>query len=318
MIQHNVPERPMKAIRIYGSGGHATISLDEVTVPKPGAGEVLIRVYATAVTPGELEWYPTWHMPKGAPRVNAVPGHEFSGVVEQVGPNTEGFKKGDAVYGLNSWFSDGAAAECCLTTPAEIALKPATIDHVHAAVVPISGLTAWQALFVHGKLTAGQKVLIHGGAGGVGSFAIQLAAWSGAFVATTVSGANIEFARSLGASEVIDYHKTKFEEQVRDADLVLDLIGGDTFRRSFSAIKEGGKVVTVATSSESTDDPNVKAAFFIVEPSQQQLTELARLLDAGILRPVVSEVVPMANAVEAFLVSKKTAPGKVVLRVLTE
>jgi NADPH:quinone reductase-like Zn-dependent oxidoreductase len=152
----------------------------------------------------------------------------------------------------------------------------------------------------------------------VGSFAIQLAAWSGAFVATTVSGANIEFAGSLGASEVIDYHKTKFEEQVRDADLVLDLIGGDTFRRSFSAIKEGGKVVTVATSSESTDDPNVKAAFFIVEPSQQQLTELARLLDAGILRPVVSEVVPMANAVEAFLVSKKTAPGKVVLRVLTE
>jgi NADPH:quinone reductase-like Zn-dependent oxidoreductase len=161
---------------------------------------------------------------------------------------------------------------------------------------------------------AGQKVLIHGGAGGVGSFAIQLAAWAGAFVATTVSGADIEFARSLGASQVIDYQKTKFEDQVRDADLV----GGDTFRRSFSAIKEGGKVVIVATSSESTDDPKVKAAFFIVEPSQQQLTELGRLLNAGILRPIVSEVVPMANAAEAFLLPKKTAPGKVVLRVLTE
>jgi NADPH:quinone reductase-like Zn-dependent oxidoreductase len=318
MIQDNVPEQTMKAIRIYGSSGHATISLDEVAVPKPAAGEVLIRVHATAVTPGELEWYPTWHMPKGAPRVHAVPGHEFSGVVEQVGPNTEGFKEGDAVYGLNSWFSDGAAAECCLTTPAEIAPKPATIDHVQAAVVPISGLTAWQALFDHGKLTAGQKVLIHGGAGGVGSFAIQLAAWTGAFVATTVSGANIEFARSLGATEVIDYQRTKFEEQMRDADLVLDLVGGDIFRRSFSAIKEGGKVVTVATSSESTDDPNVKAAFFIVEPSRQQLTELARLLDAGILRPIVSEIVPMATAAEVFLVPKKTAPGKVVVRVLTE
>jgi len=308
----------MKAIRVHGSSGHAAIFLDEVAVPTPAAGEVLVRVHATAVTPGELEWYPTWHTQKGAPRVQAVPGHEFSGVVEQVGPSTEGVKEGDAVYGLNSWFSDGAAAEFCLTTPAEIAPKPATIDHVQAAVVPISGLTAWQALFDHGKLTAGQKVLIHGGAGGVGSFAIQLAAWTGAFVATTVSGANIEFARSLGASQVIDYQKIKFEDQVRDADLVLDLVGGDTFRRSFSAIKEGGKVVTVATSSESTDDPKVKAAFFIVEPSRPQLTELARLLDAGILRPIVSEVVPMANAAEAFLIPKKTAPGKVVLRVLTE
>ncbi len=308
----------MKAIRIYGSSGHATISLDEIAVPKPAAGEILIRVHATAVTPGELEWYPTWHTPESAARVQAVPGHEFSGVVDQVGPNTEGFKEGDAVYGLNSWFSDGAAADNCLTTVDEIAAKPAAIDHVQAAVVPISGLTAWQALFDHGKLTAGQKVLIHGGAGGVGSFAIQLAAWTGAFVATTVSGANIEFARSLGASEVIDYQKTKFEEQVRDADLVLDLVGGDIFHRSFSAIKEGGKVVTVATSSESTDDPKAKAAFFIVEPSRQQLNELARLLDAGILRPIVSEVVPMANAAEAFLVSKKTAPGKVVLRVRTE
>jgi NADPH:quinone reductase-like Zn-dependent oxidoreductase len=270
----------MKAIRIYGSSGHATVSLDEVAVPKPAPGEVLIRVHATAVTTGELEWYPTWHTPKGAPRVHAVPGHEFSGVVEELGPNTEGFKKGDAVYGLNSWFSDGAAAEYCLTTPDEIARKPEMIDHVQASVVPISGLTAWQALFEHGKLTTGQKVLIHGGAGGVGSFAIQLAAWKGAFVATTVSEPNIGFVQSLGASEVIDYRKTKFEEQVRDADLVLDLVGGDTFRRSFSAIKEGGKVVTVATSSESADDPNVKAAFFIVEPSRQQLTELARLLDA--------------------------------------
>ena len=308
----------MKAIRIYGSSGHATMSIDEVAVPKPATGEILIRVHATAVTPGELEWYPTWHTPKGAPRVHAVPGHEFSGVVEQVGPNTAGFEEGDAVYGLNSWFSDGAAAEYCLTTPDEIAQKPATIDHVQAAVVPISGLTAWQALFDHGKLTSGQKVLIHGGAGGVGSFAIQLAAWKGAFVATTVSGANNEFARSLGANEVIDYQKTKFEEQVRDADLVLDLVGGDIFHRSFSAIKEGGKVVTVATSSESTDDPNVKAAFFIVEPNRQQLTELAGLFAAGVLRPIVSEIVPMVTAAEAFLVSKKTAPGKVALRVLPE
>jgi NADPH:quinone reductase-like Zn-dependent oxidoreductase len=308
----------MRAIRINGSIGHATVSLEEVAVPKPAKGEALVRVYATAATPGELEWSTTWQTQKGAPRLQAIPGHEFSGVIEQVGPDTEGFEEGDAVYGLNGWFSDGAAAEFCLTTPAEIASKPATIDHVQAAVVPISGLTAWQALFDHGKLTAGQKVLIHGGAGGVGSFAVQLAVLTGAFVATTVSGANIEFARSLGASQVIDYQKTKFEEQVKDADLVLDLAGGDIFHRSFRAIREGGKVVTVATSSESTNDPKVKAAFFIVEANRTQLTELARLIDAGILRPIVSEVVPIADAAKVLLTSKKAKPGKVVLRVQTE
>jgi NADPH:quinone reductase-like Zn-dependent oxidoreductase len=308
----------MKAVRLYGSGGNATVSLDEVPVPRPGPGEILVRVYATALTPGEFEWYPTWHTPNGASRINPIPGHEFSGVIEAVAADVEGFAKGQAVYGLNSWFKDGAAAEYCVTTPEEIAPKPESIDHVQAAVVPISGLTAWQALFDHGKLTAGHKVLIHGGAGGVGSFAIQLAVWKGAIVATTVSEGNMEFARVLGASEVIDYQKSKFEEKIQDADLVLDLVGGDTFQRSFGALREGGRVVTVATSSESTDDPKAKAAFFIVEANRQQLAELARLLDAGALRPIVSEVVPMSIATEAYLAPKKSTPGKIVLRVLTQ
>jgi NADPH:quinone reductase-like Zn-dependent oxidoreductase len=308
----------MKALRLYGPRGSERIVLEQLPIPELGAGEVLIRVHATAVTQGELEWYPTWHSPKGDPRLNPVPSHEFSGVIAEIAPDVLGPKKGDPIYGLNSWFIDGAAAEYCITTPAEIAPKPTTIDHLQAAVVPISGLTAWQALFDHGKLETGQKVLIHGGAGGVGSLAIQLATWKGAFVATTVSAGNAEFVQRLGAKEVIDYRKSKFEEVVGDADLILDLIGGDTLQRSFGAIKKGGRVVTIAASSESTQDPRVKNAFFIVESNRQQLTELAGLIDAGTVRPIVSEVLPLEAAAQAYFPAKKSNPGKTVLQLSTQ
>jgi NADPH:quinone reductase-like Zn-dependent oxidoreductase len=308
----------MKAIRLHGSRNNATVSLDEIPMPKVGAGEVLVRVHATAVTQGELEWYPTWHTPDGDSRLNAVPSHEFSGIIEELAPDVQGLETSEAVYGLNSWFIDGAAAEYCVTTPAEIAPKPSTIDHLQAAVVPISGLTAWQALFDHGKLEAGQKVLIHGGAGAVGGFAIQLAVWKGASVGTTVSEANIEFVRELGATEIIDYRRTDFEDVMKDADVVLDLVGGDTLKRSFSAIKEGGRVVTIAASSESAKDPKVKEAFFIVEANRQQLTELATLIDAGLLRPTVSQVLSLETAAQAYFPNKKTNPGKTVLQVLIQ
>jgi NADPH:quinone reductase-like Zn-dependent oxidoreductase len=304
----------MKAVRLYGSSDRATISVDDVPVPKPAAGEALVRVHATAVTPGEFQWYPTWHDSKGASRMHAVPCHEFSGVIEEIAPDVKGLKKGDEVFGLNNWFRDGAAAEYCLTTPSEIAPKPTTIDHVQAAVIPISGLTAWQALFDHGKLQVGQKVLIQGGAGGVGTIAIQLAVWKGAFVVTTVSETDIEFVQELGANEIIDYRKTRFEEVVTDADVVLDLVGGDTLRRSFGAIKQGGRVITIATPSESTENPRVKEAFFIVESSRQQLVELAKLIESGVLRPIVSEVLPIDAAAQAYLPVKRTNPGKTVLR----
>jgi NADPH:quinone reductase-like Zn-dependent oxidoreductase len=308
----------MKAIRLYGPRGGERVVLEQLPIPELGAGEVLIRVHATAVTQGELEWYPTWHTPDDEPRLNPVPSHEFSGVIHEIGPDVTGLRKGDPVYGLNNWFIDGAAAEYCITTPPEIAPKPATIDYLQAAVVPISGLTAWQALFDHGKLEPGQKVLIHGGAGGVGSFAIQLAAWHGAFVATTVSEANAEFVRQLGAEEIIDYRKTRFEEVVIDADLILDLVGGDILKRSFGAIRKGGRVVTIAASSESTEDPKVKEAFFIVESNRQQLLELAKLIDAGVIRPIVNEVLPLEAAVQAYFPAKKSNPGKTVLQISTQ
>jgi NADPH:quinone reductase-like Zn-dependent oxidoreductase len=189
----------LKAIRLYETLGNQRVVLEEVPRPQIGAGEVLVRVHATAVTPGEPGWYPTLHTQNGDPRSQAILSHEFSGVIEEIAPDVAALAEGDAVYGLNNWFTDGAAAEYCVTTPSEMAPKPQTIDHLQTAVTPISGLTAWQALFDHGKLEAGQKVLIHGGAGGVGSFAIQLAAWKGALVITTVSESNAEFVHSLGA-----------------------------------------------------------------------------------------------------------------------
>ena len=306
----------MKAVRLHRSRGSERIVLEEIPIPKIGLGEVLVRVFATTVTPGEIQWYPTWHTPEGGSRLEPVPSHEFSGVVEDAGSSVTEVKKGDAIYGLNSWFIDGAAAEYCVTTPSEIAPKPVAVDHVQAAVVPISGLTAWQALFEHGRLSAGERVLIHGGAGGVGSFAIQLAAWKGASVVTTVSEANTEFVRSLGANEVIDYRKSKFEDIINDADVVLDTVGGETLRRSFRAINKTGRVVSVATSSESSNDPDVKNAFFIVETKREQLIELARLIDAGKIRPVISEVLPLEKGVQAYSLAKKQGTrGKLVLRV---
>lgn len=308
----------MKAIRLCRPGANERLVLEELPVPEVGAGEVLIRVHATAVTQGELEWYPTWHTANGDPRLNPVPGHEFSGVIDEIAPDVTGVKKGDPVYGLNSWFIDGAGAEYCLTTPAEIAPKPTTIGHVEAAAVPISGLTAWQALFDHGKLQPGQKVLIHGGAGGVGSFAIQLAAWHGAFVATTVSEANVGFVQQLGAKKIIDYRKSKFEEVASDVDLIVDLVGGDILKRSFNAIKNGGRVVTVAASSESAEAERVKEAFFIVEAKREQLVELAKLIDTGVIRPIASEVLPLEAADQAYFPAKKSNPGKRVLQVSTQ
>jgi NADPH:quinone reductase-like Zn-dependent oxidoreductase len=307
----------MNAIRLYHARGSEGVVFEEVPTPAAGSGEVLIEVHATAVTPGELEWYPTWHTRAGAPRLQPIPSHEFSGVIEAIGPGVTGWKKGDPAYGMNDWFGDGAAAEYCLTTPAGIAPKPAAIDHLQAAAVPISGLTAWQALFERGNLEAGQRVLIHGGAGGVGSLAIQLAAWKGAFVATTVSEANMEFVRSLGAHEPIDYRKTRFEKVAADADLILDVVGGDTLARSFRMIKKGGRVVTVATNAESSGDPKVKDAFFIVRPNREQLVQLAKLIDAGAVRPIIGDALPLGRGDQAYFPLKKANRGKTVLQVAT-
>jgi NADPH:quinone reductase-like Zn-dependent oxidoreductase len=304
----------MKAVQLRSRGGPEAITLGEAPTPTPGAGEVLVRVRATGVTPTELGWLPTWTTREGAPRpFPVIPGHEFSGEVAAVGTGTADLAVGDPVYGMNDWYADGAQAEFCLARAVDVARKPASVDHVHAAVTPISALTAWQGLFVRCGLSAGQHVLVHGGAGAVGLFAVQLARWTGARVTATASAQNLDFVRRLGADEVIDYRATRFEDAVSGVDVVFDAVGGETLARSWGVLKPGGRLVTIAASEEGTADERTKAAFFIVEVDRPQLTEVAQLIDGGSLRPVVSGVFPLAEARAAY--AHKPRQGKAVFRV---
>ena len=272
--------------------------LRETDIPQPQllAGEVLVRVFAAGVTPTELIWYPTSHRKDGEPRIGAVPCHEFSGEIAGISDGFTGLSIGQEIYGMNDWFADGALAEYCVTRPDWIAPKPRHLSHAEAASVPIDALTAWQGLFDRAKLQSGEHVLVHGGAGAVGVFAIQLARACGAHVATTVSAHNFEFAKSLGADHVIDYKAVPFEKEVRDIDVVFDTVGGDTLRRSWDVLKQGGRMVTIAADSENARGEREQRAFFIVEPNRGQLIEISRRLDAGELQAVIDAELPFPQS----------------------
>lgn len=290
----------MRALRLHHRSAPAAFALDEVPAPHPGRGELLIDVRAAGVTPSELAWLPTWTTADGAPRpLPIILGHEFSGVVRAVGPEVADFAPGEAVFGMNDWYRDGAQAERCLASAQDVAVKPRSIDHGAAAVTPISALTAWQGLVERARLEPGERVLVHGGAGAVGSFAIQIARLCGANVLTTVSEHNAALARGLGAETVIDRRAARFEDAARDVDVVLDTVGGETLERSWSVLRPGGRLVTVAAASEHSGDGRVADAFFIVRPSRTQLEHVARLIDAGDLRPVVADRFALADAPRA-------------------
>ncbi len=309
----------MKAMQVNNAEQKPLLVLVELQKPEPGSGEILIHVHAAGVTPTELLWYPTTHTQAGTERIHAVPGHEFSGVIAAMGKDVRGFEVGDEVYGLNDWFIDGATAEFCLTLPQNIARKPKTLSHEAAASVPIGALTAWQGLLERAKLEPGERVLIHGGAGAVGLYAVQLARTRGAHVITTVSAQDIDFVKQLGADEAIDYKASRFEREVRDLDVVFDAVGGDTLERSWGILKPSGRMVTIAADGEGTADQRVKDAFFIVEPNQRQLVEIAKQLDAGQLRTFVKNIVPLNEASAAYsgAVTPKGGHGKIVVRVST-
>lgn len=290
----------MKAMVVNSAGDGPLLIPADVPKPEPGKGEVLIRVRATGVTPSELQWYPTTHTKDGGVRRQAIPGHEFSGDVAEIGRSVGSFKVGDEIYGMNDWFADGATAEYCVTKPENIALKPKWLCYEEAAAVPIGALTAWQGLENRAKVQKGERVLIHGAAGGVGVFAVQLARFCGAYVIATVSARKKRFVMQLGAKEVIDYTTTRFEEKVGPVDIVFDAVGGETLARSWGVLKAGGRMVTIASDSESTADPRVKGAFFTVEPNQKQLREVAEQLDDGTLQAFFSAVVPLEDAAAAY------------------
>jgi len=244
-------------------------------------------------------------------------GTNFSGVITAVGKDVQDFEIGDEVYGMNDWFADGATAEFCITLPRNIARKPATLSHEAAASVPIGALTAWQGLIDRAKIRLGERVLVHGGAGAVGLYAVQLAHLHGAHLITTVSAQYIDFVNQLGADEAIGYQASRFEKEVRDVDVVFDAVGGDTLERSWGVLKPGGRMVTIAAGSEGTADQRVKDAFFIVEPNQKQLVEIAKQLDAGHLRTFIKATLPLKAASAAYsgALTHNSGYGKIVIAV---
>jgi NADPH:quinone reductase-like Zn-dependent oxidoreductase len=307
----------MKAIYLDRKAGPEAWISGEIPQPTPGPGEALVKVHAATLMPTEFAWYPTFNQSDGQPRpFPVVLGHEYSGVIESLGSDVLDRKIGDPIYGMNDWFANGAHAEYCVAPISALAPKPQSLDHAHAAVVPISALTAWQGLFEKGALKAGERVLIHGGAGGVGAFAVQLAQWHGAHVIATASAANLDFVRGLGVARVIDYRTQRFEEVVHDIDVVFDSVGGETLKRSWTVLRQGGRMVTVATQSEAATEPRVRDAFMMVRGDGSQLTSIAKLIDEGTLHVFVEEVFPLDQAYAAWQHAQRGhMRGKIALQV---
>lgn len=305
----------MRAIQVKGSRNNAILEQAEVPTPSPGDGKVLIRVRAAGVTPTELLWDPTWQNKDGSARSNAIPGHEFSGVIAALGAGATEFSIGDEIYGMNDWFADGATADYCVAAEHSIAPRPAQLTHAQAAAVPIGALTAWQGLLDRAKLRVGERILVHGASGAVGVFVVQLARRLGAEITATTSARTVEFVAQLGAQQVLDYAAGPFEQAVHDFDVVFDCVGGDTLRRSWSVLKHGGRMVTIAAAGEATEDPRVKDAFFIVEPNRKQLVEVGGLLSQGELRVFVEDEVPISEASATYSQSRfrRLGYGKTVI-----
>ncbi|MBO4252448.1 NADP-dependent oxidoreductase [Streptomyces griseorubiginosus] len=311
----------MRAVRAHKRGGAEELVYETAPRPVPAEGEVLVAVNAASITNGELGWDATWTDSfdgTGVDRTPVVPSHEVSGVVAELGPAVTGLAVGEEVYGLIPFTRDGAAAEY-VTVPAEaLAAKPSRLAHADAAALPLAALTAWQALVGHAALAPGQHVLIHGGAGGVGSLAVQIAAALGARVSATAAAGDREFVAGLGADQVFDYIGDRFEDHVHDADVVLDTVGGQTQSRSWTTLRPGGTLVSIVQ-PPNPDDAASRAArgvFFVVSPDRNGLEAITALIDQGRLTPVVDRVVSLSETRAAYEALQTEHPrGKVVLRI---
>jgi NADPH:quinone reductase-like Zn-dependent oxidoreductase len=305
----------MKAVRIHAFGGPEVLQIEDVPVPEPGAGELRIRVMAAGVNPAD------WKIRQGGRGTLPMTlGLDVAGVVDVVGEGVTQFRPGDRVFAKVTT-EQGAFAEYTVVATEQVALMPRSEDFVRAAAVPTAGLTAWQALFDTADLQPGQTVLIHGAAGGVGSFAVQLAKWKGARVIGTASGEGIAAARRLGADEVIDYTAQRFEEVVHDVDVVLDTIGGDTFTRSLDVLKPGGIIVTLIYDAplEKVEGRNVRATRIVTQNNGQELAQIAALIDAGAVVPAVNVILPLSAVRRAQeMIAGHHGPGKIVLVVAEE
>jgi NADPH:quinone reductase-like Zn-dependent oxidoreductase len=311
----------MKAVRAHQRGGPEQLVVEVAPRPEPASQEVLVAVHSASITPDEFTWPETWadrSGPDGRDRTPIIPSHEMSGVVEAIGPGVLDVNVGDEVYGLTPFNRDGAAAEFVSVAGDILATKPVSVSHDVAAAIPLAALTAWQALVDHAAVQAEQHVLIHGAAGGVGSFAVQLATHLGPRVTATARGSDAEFVRSLGAAEVVDYEHDRFEDRVDSVDAVLDLVGGETQTRSWTVLRAGGVLVSIVSPPDPTLalKHHARGTFFIVEPSRSQLETIARLVDGGRLTPIVDRVLPLVDARAAYEgLATEHHRGKVVLHV---
>ncbi|MFF1836669.1 NADP-dependent oxidoreductase [Streptomyces sp. NPDC058231] len=311
----------MHAVRAHRRGGPEQLVHESAPRPEPADGEVLVAVHAASITAGELEWDASWTDSidgTGRDRTPTIPSHEVSGVVAEVGAGVSDLAVGDEIYGLIPFTRDGAAAEYVAVPSNVLAAKPTRLDHDRTSAVPLAALTAQQALVDHAAMRAGQHVLVHGGAGGVGTFAVQMAAALGGRVTATASARDADFVTALGAQRVIDYRQERFEQLVRDADVVLDLVGGETQNRSWATLRPGGILVSIVQppDPETAAAHDVRAKFFIVEPDRAGLVAIAELIDAGKLAPVVDRVLPLAETRAAYEALATEHPrGKIVLHV---
>lgn len=299
----------MRAVRLHGPGGPGDLRFERIATPRLRVEEVLVRVHAASITRDELDW------PQD--RLPAIPSYELSGVVAAVGPDVDGVTAGEAVFALTRFDRDGSAADYVAVASHLLAPKPPSLDHVASAALPLAALSAWQGLFVHGRLEEDQRVLIHGATGGVGHLASQLARARGAHVIGTTSSANADLARDMGVHEVLD--PTALEGVLDPVDLVFDTVGGERLARSPAILREGGRLVSVAEEPPTSAGIKIETTYFVVEPNGEQLIELARLVERGELRPAVDSVFSLEESRAAF--ERSMAPGKrgkVVLKVFDD
>lgn len=301
--------------RFHRFGGPDVLHIEEVEVSMPDALQVLVSVKAAGVNPVDFKIRSGKYPAVKEDLLPYTPGRDVSGVVEKCGAQATRFAIGDEVVGIVGIAGGGYAGKAVLDETAT-ARKPPQIDHIHAAAIPLAGQTAWQGLFRYGQLRAGQSVLIHGGSGGVGHFAVQFAKAKGARVLTTVATENLEFARKLGADVVIDYKQQRFEEQAQDLDMVFDLIDGDTRERSWKLLKKGGVLVTTLSepSQQTASQHGVRATRYTVEADGKELAEILSLVASGKVTPHVQKTYPLAEAVQALgSVEQGHSVGKIVL-----
>lgn len=313
----------MKALIVAGTADRPGVAMADVAEPCAAPDRLLVEPIAAGVTTMEPQWSTNWIKADGERRKGPVVlGREIAGMVVEVGAAVEGFAVGQRVFGMIDAYRDGGMAERVSVLPEEVIALPYRLDASAAATMPLAGLTAWQALIVHGRLVKGETVLIHGGAGGVGSYALQIARWTGAHVITTADVSDADFCRELGADEVIDFRRQRFEDHVGEVDLVFDMIGGDVQDRSWGVLTRGGRLVTIAGEAEDAPDQDraaaagVTATFFIVTMDGEQLATLRDLALSGDVIPIVGRRIPFDHAERAFAPDRTGARrGKTVIMV---